>query len=247
MGHAAPPWDLGAPPKGQFDEPLRCEGLWPDATLRRWAAFLAPERWLLLAAFLAPEPEPPPKPKRVPGERGRQWAAMLEEGVYPSRAALARAEGVSRVAVTQAPGRLSSLESPSHCVAVEAAPGQAVLSAQRRLSRNVTDAESGCPAPIVRRRRRLSKGRRSSDSAVDPGAVEQPLTQPVSSSSTVSSSSPAQSGSAAFGSSSAPVAPESGSVDRLPQAGAPIDVGAWGDTPPATAEAAASHVTASSG
>jgi len=31
-----------------------------------------------------------------------RWRRMLEEGVYSSRAALARAEGVSRAAVTQA-------------------------------------------------------------------------------------------------------------------------------------------------
>ena len=31
-----------------------------------------------------------------------RWATMLEEGVYPTRAALARAEGVSRAAVTKA-------------------------------------------------------------------------------------------------------------------------------------------------
>ena len=42
------------------------------------------------------------KVERRPGERARRWAAMLVEGVYPSRAALARGEGVSRAAVTQA-------------------------------------------------------------------------------------------------------------------------------------------------
>jgi len=44
----------------------------------------------------------------IKAERERQvgrWAQMLAEGVYPTRAALARAEGVSRAAVTQALGR----------------------------------------------------------------------------------------------------------------------------------------------
>ena len=45
-------------------------------------------------------------PRREPGERARRWATMLEEGVYGSKAALAKAEGVSRAAVTQALGRL---------------------------------------------------------------------------------------------------------------------------------------------
>jgi len=47
------------------------------------------------------------EPRRRPGERTRRWAAMLAEGVYPSRAALARGEGVSRAAVTQALRRLT--------------------------------------------------------------------------------------------------------------------------------------------
>ena len=37
----------------------------------------------------------------MPGERARAWRQMLGEGVYESRAALARGEGVSRAAVTQ--------------------------------------------------------------------------------------------------------------------------------------------------
>jgi hypothetical protein len=48
----------------------------------------------------------PSKPRPKAGERGRRWAQMLEEGVYPTRAALARAEGVSRAAVTQGLGRV---------------------------------------------------------------------------------------------------------------------------------------------
>ena len=39
---------------------------------------------------------------KKPGWRAREWAQMLAEGVYLSRAALARGEGVSRAAVTQA-------------------------------------------------------------------------------------------------------------------------------------------------
>ena len=53
-----------------------------------------------LTACMPPEPEPPPKP--TPGERARVWQRMLEKGVYRNRAALARGEGVSRAAVTQA-------------------------------------------------------------------------------------------------------------------------------------------------
>jgi len=34
-------------------------------------------------------------------ERWREWRRMLDEGVYPTKAALARGEGVSRAAVTQ--------------------------------------------------------------------------------------------------------------------------------------------------
>jgi len=42
----------------------------------------------------------------APGERARAWRRMLDEGVYGSRAALARGEGVSRAAVTQGLRRL---------------------------------------------------------------------------------------------------------------------------------------------
>jgi len=38
-------------------------------------------------------------------EQVGRWRRMLAEGVYPTRAALARAEGVSRAAVTQGLGR----------------------------------------------------------------------------------------------------------------------------------------------
>ena len=42
------------------------------------------------------------RPKVEKGARAREWKRMLEEGVYGSRAELARAMGVSRAAVTQA-------------------------------------------------------------------------------------------------------------------------------------------------
>lgn len=42
----------------------------------------------------------------MPGERARAWQRMLDEGVYESRAALARGERVSRAAVTQGLRRL---------------------------------------------------------------------------------------------------------------------------------------------
>ena len=38
----------------------------------------------------------------------REWQQMLDKGVYESRAALARGEGVSRAAVTQGLRKLSS-------------------------------------------------------------------------------------------------------------------------------------------
>ena len=42
-------------------------------------------------------------PKRKPvGWRAREWRRMLDEGVYESQSALARGEGVSTAAVTQA-------------------------------------------------------------------------------------------------------------------------------------------------
>ena len=42
--------------------------------------------------------------------RWRDWQRMLDEGVYESRAELARGEGVSRAAVTRALVKLSSDE-----------------------------------------------------------------------------------------------------------------------------------------
>ena len=44
----------------------------------------------------------------VAGERARQWARMLEEGIYASRAELARAGDVSRAPVTKALGSQDS-------------------------------------------------------------------------------------------------------------------------------------------
>ena len=38
--------------------------------------------------------------------RVSRWRRLLDEGVYPTRAALARGEGVSRAAVTQGLGRV---------------------------------------------------------------------------------------------------------------------------------------------
>ena len=40
-------------------------------------------------------------PKDSGPRRWRRWRRLLEDGVYASRADLARAEGVSRAAVTQ--------------------------------------------------------------------------------------------------------------------------------------------------
>lgn len=44
-----------------------------------------------------------PASARLPsGARAAEWSRLLAEGVYPSKADLARAMGVSRAAVTQA-------------------------------------------------------------------------------------------------------------------------------------------------
>jgi len=56
------------------------------------------------AAVVAPEPEGSVAPPT--GERARRWELWLAEEVFISRAELARAEGVSRAAVTQALRRL---------------------------------------------------------------------------------------------------------------------------------------------
>jgi len=51
-----------------------------------------------------PDAEATMKPEK--GARAREWARLLAEGVYGSRAELARAMGVSRAAVTQGLGSL---------------------------------------------------------------------------------------------------------------------------------------------
>lgn len=43
-------------------------------------------------------------------ERYRHWRQLLDDGVYPTRAALARAEEGSRAAVPLGLGRLAALE-----------------------------------------------------------------------------------------------------------------------------------------
>jgi len=43
-------------------------------------------------------------------ERWREWQRLLDEGVYPTKAALARGEGVSRAAVTQGLFKLQKRE-----------------------------------------------------------------------------------------------------------------------------------------
>ena len=52
--------------------------------------------------FREGEPPRPEIPKKKPGWRAKEWRRMLAEGVYGTRAELARGEGVSRAAVTQA-------------------------------------------------------------------------------------------------------------------------------------------------
>jgi hypothetical protein len=56
------------------------------------------------AAVVLPAAEEP-TPVEL-GARARQWRVWLSAGVYGTRAELARAEGVSRAAVTQALRRL---------------------------------------------------------------------------------------------------------------------------------------------
>lgn len=51
-----------------------------------------------------------PRPGPEALERYRRWRWLLEEGVYPSQAALARAEGVSPAAVSTGLGRLEAVE-----------------------------------------------------------------------------------------------------------------------------------------
>jgi len=49
--------------------------------------------------------------RRARGEaRWREWRRMLDEGVYATRADLARGEGVSRAAVTAGLRRLLSMD-----------------------------------------------------------------------------------------------------------------------------------------
>ena len=53
------------------------------------------------------------EPGQVRGpERWREWQRMLDEGVYPTKAALARGEGVSRAAVTLGLQRLARCAVP---------------------------------------------------------------------------------------------------------------------------------------
>ena len=61
------------------------------------------------AAVVLPAPGAPAPVE--PGARARLWEALLSAGVYATRAELARAEGVSRAAVTQALRRLDRLPS----------------------------------------------------------------------------------------------------------------------------------------
>jgi len=54
-----------------------------------------------------PKPPPAPKTRANPvGERARRWQRLMDEGLYPHMAALARAEGVSPAAVIKALLRL---------------------------------------------------------------------------------------------------------------------------------------------
>ena len=66
-------------------------------------SFPMPGRWHLRSELPAKSPPFVPKWR----ERAFHWAAGLEAGRWPSRAALARAEGVTRAYVTQVLGRLN--------------------------------------------------------------------------------------------------------------------------------------------
>ena len=53
------------------------------------------------------KPRAPRLPRGRPvGERARRWRRMMDEGLYPSMSALARAEGVTPAAVSKALLRL---------------------------------------------------------------------------------------------------------------------------------------------
>ena len=73
----------------------------PNLAAVRTGADIVP---VMDVAVLVPEPEGPVAPPA--GERARRWERWLADGVFASRAELARAEGVSRAAVTQALRRL---------------------------------------------------------------------------------------------------------------------------------------------
>jgi hypothetical protein len=67
-----------------------------------------PRTWRLETWLPTKEPVESPVRRRR-GEAGPlRWRKLLDDGVYATRAELARAEGVSRAAVTQGLGRLSS-------------------------------------------------------------------------------------------------------------------------------------------
>jgi hypothetical protein len=66
-------------------------------------SFPMPGRWHLKRELTAKSP--PFVPKWM--ERAERWAAGLAGGIWPDRAALARAEGVTRAYVTQVLGRLN--------------------------------------------------------------------------------------------------------------------------------------------
>ena len=55
-------------------------------------------------------PKPVKNAPRVPlwQERATRWASGLEAGIWPSRAALAREEGVTRAYITQVLSRLNN-------------------------------------------------------------------------------------------------------------------------------------------
>ena len=83
-------------------------------------------RWHLKPEGLAKSPLFVPKWRK----RAARWAAGLAAGKWPSRAALARAEGVSRAYVTQVLVRLDSASNDRTLYGIDAGPTSAICCPQ---------------------------------------------------------------------------------------------------------------------
>ncbi len=105
--------DVGPSGRGQNDKD-RTQRVPGSAYGRKWLPKKNRTRKLNESVVILRGPWRGPKPlskraqakanKKEPGVRGERWRRLLEDGVYESRAALSRGEGVSRAAVTRALG-----------------------------------------------------------------------------------------------------------------------------------------------